>query len=184
MGAAGAVAQALALQRLLDPATGDAGQPLDIEQVRAVMRQTEIDMEELAGAVNATVRGRGTATIGQVLSEHPATQGLASVLGLMLLGVRHGQRTQDSEEVTWVPASAQRGRSPVTGPVGAPADQAGVQAGPAGQADAGRVGAGPAGAGSVDAGSAPHGTTEVPERRARIVSYLFTHEVPEAGGRS
>ena len=74
---------------------------LDLEAVRAIVRASEIDMVELERAVDAAVARRGVATVAQVLEDSPATQGLASVIGLLLLVRRRGQAADGVERVTW-----------------------------------------------------------------------------------
>ena len=74
---------------------------LDLEAVRVIVRASEIDMVELEAAVDASVARRGVATVAQVLEDSPATQGLASVIGLLLLARRRGQATDGVEHVTW-----------------------------------------------------------------------------------
>lgn len=79
-----------------------AGLPMDPAELRAMARATEIDFDELTGAVNDTVAGRGHATIGQVLGRHPATQGLASVVGLLVLAQEHAEHVDGvPEPVAW-----------------------------------------------------------------------------------
>lgn len=73
----------------------------DLETLLELVRESEIDMEELTRAVEGSIEKRGTATVSAVLSDYPATQGLASVVGLLYLGLKHGQPTFDSEVVTW-----------------------------------------------------------------------------------
>lgn len=96
--------------RLKDPT--DPGAPaeaevhdattLSVEVLQDLVRTNDIDIAGLTGDVNA-VRGRsGQASIGEVLREHPASQGLASVIGLMFLATQHAQRREGSTEVvTW-----------------------------------------------------------------------------------
>lgn len=143
-------------------------QPVDMELVRAVMRETEIDMGELSEAVNAAVRDRGPVTIAQVLEDHPATQGLASVLGLMLLAVRYGQPEGGDEEVCWAPVGSGRqasaGESERVAGLGCARWEGGQV-----QADDGVARPGPSGA--------RRGL-----RRARIARYRFDQDVPVAGG--
>ena len=74
---------------------------LDLEEVRRVVRASEIDLVELIDAVDAVLEERGAATVAEVLAEHPATQGLASVVGLLLLARRRGQEVPGDETVTW-----------------------------------------------------------------------------------
>lgn len=73
---------------------------LDFEQLRTNVRESEIDFEELCEAVNERLHD-GPATIGQVLEEHPATQGLASIVGLVLLGMKHGIADEGHEILSW-----------------------------------------------------------------------------------
>lgn len=80
---------------LHDPAAMNAGEELveaqglatSYEELRAITRETEIDFGELQRAVEATLREVNPASIGQVLERHPATQGVASVVGLMALAI-------------------------------------------------------------------------------------------------
>lgn len=86
----------------------------DIESLLGLVRESEIDMEELMGAVAASVDKRRVATVSAVLRDHPATQGLASVVGLLYLGLRHGQPATDAEMVSWVeqdPGGTERTRT-------------------------------------------------------------------------
>lgn len=92
----------------LEPEIADIGALLEL------VRESEIDMEELMDAVSASVDKLGTPTVAAVLTEHPATQGLASVVGLLYLALRHGQPTPTPETVTWTeedPDHAARTRS-------------------------------------------------------------------------
>ena len=69
--------------------------------MRRIVRASEIDLVELTDAVGAVLAERGAATVGEILGEHPATQGLASVVGLLLLARRRGQEVPGDETVTW-----------------------------------------------------------------------------------
>ncbi|WP_103063000.1 DUF3375 domain-containing protein [Actinomyces qiguomingii] len=77
------------------------GTAVDWQTLHALVRESEIDFEELRANVARTLRARGPATIGQVLAQYPATQGLASVVGLYVLGTRHGRPTGKDEHVSW-----------------------------------------------------------------------------------
>ncbi|MFD4368663.1 DUF3375 domain-containing protein [Rhodococcus sp. NPDC058521] len=74
---------------------------VDLEELRRLVRESEIDFGELADNVASTLRSRGRATVADVLREHPATQGLASAVGLMVLATRHGHTTDGTERVEW-----------------------------------------------------------------------------------
>ncbi|MGY5765509.1 DUF3375 domain-containing protein [Brachybacterium sp. DNPG3] len=100
----------VAQHRLKDPT--DPGAPaeaevhdataLSVEVLEDLVRTNDIDIVGLTGQVN-DVRGRtGQASIGDVLREHPAEQGLASVIGLMFLATQHAQpREGSTETVGW-----------------------------------------------------------------------------------
>lgn len=78
---------------------------VDLATLRALVRESEIDLAELTANVAATLRARGTATVADVLAEHPATQGLASVVGLLVLAEERGTRVDGVEPVTWTSGS-------------------------------------------------------------------------------
>ncbi|WP_114853514.1 DUF3375 domain-containing protein [Brachybacterium sp. YJGR34] len=96
--------------RLKDPT--DPGAPaeaevhdataLSVEVLQDLVRTNDIDVVGLTVNVNE-VRGRsGQASIGDILREKPADQGLASVIGLMFLATNHAQAREGSTEiVTW-----------------------------------------------------------------------------------
>lgn len=64
---------------------------VDFAELAAQVRESDIDFEELRENVLATLRHTGEpVSIGQVLAEYPPTQGLASIVGLMVLGAEHG----------------------------------------------------------------------------------------------
>lgn len=95
---------------LHDPGEMDATAPMEInvggvtslDDLRAVARETEIDFAELTDAVDAVLAEHGSATVGEVLAAHPATQGVASIVGLLTLAGRHGTRDDEvTESLTW-----------------------------------------------------------------------------------
>jgi hypothetical protein len=100
----------VAQHRLKDPT--DPGAPaeaevhdatsLSVEVLQDLVRTNDIDIVGLTTQVN-DVRGRsGQASIGDILRENPAEQGLASVIGLMFLATTHAQEREGSTEiVTW-----------------------------------------------------------------------------------
>lgn len=99
---------------LYNPADFDASDPIevneselaDFEALRALARDTEIDFDELAKNVNATLVDLAHATVGQVLQRFPASQGVASVIGLLTLASTHGAPLGRSETVNWTGADA------------------------------------------------------------------------------
>ena len=87
-----------------------------LEQLRVAVRETEIDFVELVGNVNSVLAawraapadagapGGAAPTVADVLARYPATQGIASVVGLLSLACEQGRPRAGgaSEEVRWV----------------------------------------------------------------------------------
>ncbi|MDN5683278.1 DUF3375 domain-containing protein [Corynebacterium glyciniphilum] len=85
------------------PGTVDEG-AVDTAELLAAVRVSEIDLAELQAGIDATLSpttGLSTATIATVLQYHPASQGLASVVGLLHLAIRHGSPGRGTEPVSW-----------------------------------------------------------------------------------
>ncbi|GAA4835140.1 DUF3375 domain-containing protein [Garicola koreensis] len=101
-----------------EAATTAEAPPVDLEQLRASVREAEIDMTELKTNVAEVLNEHGTSTIAEILHHRPATQGAASVIGLLVLAEELGsQAAEGSEEITWSPAhspqAVRRGRIPL-----------------------------------------------------------------------
>lgn len=75
---------------------------LDFETLVAAARETEIDMTELVRNVNCVLDQVAEASVADVLSKFPATQGLASVIGLLSLSFNYGAPA--SEEPAGTPS--------------------------------------------------------------------------------
>jgi ribosomal protein L12E/L44/L45/RPP1/RPP2 len=96
---------------LHDPTEYDTGQALteattatvDVATLAAIARESEIDFDELVTNINATIAAAGyPVSVSEVLAAHPATQGVASVIGLVSLAVTHGEVDEDrTDEVAW-----------------------------------------------------------------------------------
>ncbi|MCF4122849.1 DUF3375 domain-containing protein [Antribacter sp. KLBMP9083] len=86
---------------------------LDAAALRALARESEIDVAELRAHVNAVVARRGQSSVADVLERHPASQGLAGVLGLLVLADQHGRRAAGSENVAWQSESGHARRATV-----------------------------------------------------------------------
>src|SRR5699024_2766 len=88
---------------------------LSVEVLQDLVRTNDIDLVGLTTDINE-VRGRsGQASLGDVLRERPAEQGLASVIGLMFLATAHAQqRAGYPERGTWreLDGNAGDGRAP------------------------------------------------------------------------
>lgn len=75
---------------------------VSFETIQQLARTMDIDMSELEVNVNAVIVEHGTATIGEVLEHFPATQGIASIVGLVVLGQEHGRwLVGNTEQVAW-----------------------------------------------------------------------------------
>jgi len=61
---------------------------IDLEQIRAIIRESEIDMRELQQNVSRTLEKTGVASISDVLTSFPATQGFGSVVGLVYIALQ------------------------------------------------------------------------------------------------
>jgi hypothetical protein len=96
--------------RLFNPAEFDASAPIatnvsetvDLEALRALARDTEIDFDELIQNTNALLAETEHCTVGDVLARFPASQGVASVVGLLALAAVQGVRAEGHERVRWV----------------------------------------------------------------------------------
>jgi hypothetical protein len=111
--------RSLAQWVLFDPATqapgggmldGDAA-PIGLDDVGELVAQSEIDFRVLKANIRAVLRQRSQTSIGEVMSQFPATQGLGSVVGYMALGARHGVRGDRNETVEWEGQDEQRRRA-------------------------------------------------------------------------
>jgi len=95
--------------RLHDPADLDATDPIvehvagvaDLEALRALARATEIDFAELTDNVNAVLAEVQECTVAEVLERYPASQGVASVVGLLTLAATQGAVGDGIETVRW-----------------------------------------------------------------------------------
>lgn len=96
--------------RLHDPSEYDAAVDIttheateaDWEALRALARETEIDFTELGANVNEVLNESTRPSVGDVLRAHPATQGVASVVGLLSLASNFGEIDDDAERLTWI----------------------------------------------------------------------------------
>lgn len=96
--------------RLHDPSEYDAAVSItthaateaDWEALRALARETEIDFTELSANVNDVLSASTRPSVGDVLVAHPATQGVASVVGLLSLASDFGHIDDETERLTWV----------------------------------------------------------------------------------
>lgn len=80
--------------------TGDA-LSIDLQFIGDMVAQSEIDFRTLKENVRNALQTRSQVSIGEVLEQYPAAQGLGSVVGLVAIGSRHGYKTDSQEIVFW-----------------------------------------------------------------------------------
>lgn len=94
--------------RSADPVDVRGNEPLDLELLRAQVRESEIDFTELQANVADSLGRHAIVSIAEVLADHPATQGLASIVGLLVLAAAHATPAVGDDELTWVSARGTR----------------------------------------------------------------------------
>lgn len=75
--------------------------PMDLAALRAQVRASEIDVAELRAAVADALTRRPVVSVGDVLADNPATQGLASIIGLLVLADVYGVGAAGEETLSW-----------------------------------------------------------------------------------
>ena len=100
--------------RTADEVVANEVPELDLEALRLLVRLTEIDFPELERQIAETVAAAPGATVGDVLAAHPASQGLASIVGLLVLAENHATVATGREEWAWT--SSQGSRRTVSAP--------------------------------------------------------------------
>lgn len=78
-----------------------------LEELRRRVRESEIDWEELRENLRLSLERRGAATVSDVLEDYPATQGLASIVGLISLAIEGAQRVTGTDRVRWINTEGQ-----------------------------------------------------------------------------
>lgn len=75
---------------------------ISLDSVGDLVAQSEIDLRSLRHDLHELLGQQAQLSIGQTLSQRPASQGLGSVIGYLSLGTRHGHVVQDQHEtVQW-----------------------------------------------------------------------------------
>ena len=74
---------------------------IDLESISELVAQSEINFRELKANIRSMLEARAQVSVGDVLENYPAEQGLGSVVGLIALGSRHGFKTDIQETVSW-----------------------------------------------------------------------------------
>lgn len=82
--------------------TDAAAEHLDLAALRAIARESEIDFAELVDNVNAELERAMPVSVGEILERRPATQGVASVVGLLSLAATQGEVEAEAvERLAW-----------------------------------------------------------------------------------
>ncbi|GAA1474920.1 DUF3375 domain-containing protein [Corynebacterium felinum] len=74
---------------------------IDVDELLASVSASEINFTELEEAIAHLLETHTKITIGEVLHHFPATQGLASVVGLLYLALSNGHPLGHQESVSW-----------------------------------------------------------------------------------
>jgi hypothetical protein len=90
------------LQALPDGMQAGAAPLIDLESIGELVAQSEIDFRSLKANVRDMLETCSQASVGNVLEQYPATQGLGSVVGLISLASRYGLKAGGKETVSWV----------------------------------------------------------------------------------
>ncbi|MCL2558378.1 MAG: DUF3375 domain-containing protein [Treponema sp.] len=75
---------------------------IDLQSLGNLVAQSEIDFRTLKASIREMLEAVAQASIGEVLQRYPANQGLGSVIGLVALGSRHGERANCEEAISWI----------------------------------------------------------------------------------
>ncbi|MET3605808.1 hypothetical protein ABIC99_003642 [Sphaerotilus sulfidivorans] len=95
--------------RLPDAHMEDAApSPWSLQDVEALVRQSEIDFPTLRAHIRAVLLETSQASIADVLRRFPAEQGFGTVVGYVALGARHGEVTEAIQHVSWQSADGER----------------------------------------------------------------------------
>ncbi len=77
------------------------GALIDLETVGNWVAQSEIDFRELRENICTCLLDQTQVSIGDILKNFPATQGLGSIVGYLSLASRHAVRTDGEEQIRW-----------------------------------------------------------------------------------
>lgn len=72
--------------------------------IASAIKQSDVDVRALRAAIANVLSSRPSATIGEILSVHPASQGLGTIIGLIEIGSKEGIVHDARETVEWTGA--------------------------------------------------------------------------------
>lgn len=84
-----------------------------MDAINKLVRQSEIDFRTLKQHVRDMLDRKSQVSVGEVLEQFPAEQGLGSVIGYVALGAKHGEVTPGTETVSWGPDENNKRRAKV-----------------------------------------------------------------------
>lgn len=108
--------KSLSQMRLYDPSLGtvdgtihlaDSG-TIDLQTIASLVSQSEIDFRLLKNNIIAVLQDRQQASIREIMTEHPATQGLGTVVGYIALGCKYGITVEARETIEWESSDEKR----------------------------------------------------------------------------
>ena len=93
-------------ERVVGEVSHHPAEVADLTALTALVRASEIDEAELHGHVRDVVSRLGPSSIGTVLREHPASQGVASIVGLLNMAIRADahpppEDPDATEQISW-----------------------------------------------------------------------------------
>jgi len=91
--------------------TESATHEIDLDEIRAIIRESEIDLRELQGNVERTLEELAVASIADVLTRFPASQGFGSVVGLVYIALQE-KKGRETVEITGETDTVQWGTEP------------------------------------------------------------------------
>jgi hypothetical protein len=81
--------------------TNSEAMPIDLNVISQLVAESEIDFRRLKMNICTVLQKQSQASIANILDRFPASQGLGSIVGYLVLGSRHGIRGERSEIVAW-----------------------------------------------------------------------------------
>ncbi len=79
-----------------------------LTSLSALVAQSEIDFRTLKANIQTVLEQKSQASIADVLMQFPATQGLGTIVGMLVLGSKHGYKIMQRETVTWLGSDKQQ----------------------------------------------------------------------------
>lgn len=89
-------------ERTDEPIVVAEAEALNVDALRDRIRESEIDFIELVDNINAAIeQSVDPVDFARIFDLYPPTQGLASIVGILALGMRHGESTGETVTLRW-----------------------------------------------------------------------------------